>query len=272
MAETLALLTALCYALAAVLQHREAVGERGLLALLKKPWWHVGLAINALGSGFQAIALHIGELSAVQPLLVTAIVFSLLTNALMRREWPGAAEWLGVAAVSLGLTVFLSATRPTPGTHVPTAAEWATAISATCASAAGCVLLARLRWPASFLGAAAGILFGLSAALIKATADLVAVQGAAALLSWIPVAMAAITLAAFYMLQRAFQGGDLVSSWPTLNALDPFCATLLGMYLYGERLQGGPQTVALALAAVAVTIWGLIRLAGSPLVEPKEVL
>ena len=49
--------------------------------LARKPRWVAGIAADGLGFAAQAAALAIGRLVVVQPLLATAVVFSLPLNA-----------------------------------------------------------------------------------------------------------------------------------------------------------------------------------------------
>jgi hypothetical protein len=51
--------------------------------LFRRPLWLLGWVAAAGGFAFQAIALHNGALSIVQPLLVTELVFALI----LRRFW-----------------------------------------------------------------------------------------------------------------------------------------------------------------------------------------
>ena len=83
-------------------------GWRLALYLLRQPLWLLGLA--AAGGSFvcQALALHNGPMSVVQPLLITELVFVLV----LRRIWIRqdiAARRLGIGqVVCVSLAVFLA--------------------------------------------------------------------------------------------------------------------------------------------------------------------
>src|SRR5690349_19521549 len=85
MAATLAIFAAACFALAATLQQKGAVGLGGIsfahpssmLRLLRQYWWLAGTGVLFVGYILQAVALDNGRLSVIQPLLVTTIVFAL---------------------------------------------------------------------------------------------------------------------------------------------------------------------------------------------------
>src|SRR6185436_1240811 len=87
MAAVLALVAAICFALAATLQQRgqfslakagrAVAGAGGLLRMLVVPVWLLGTLVLLLGYAAQGAALERGKLVVVQPLLVTTIVWAL---------------------------------------------------------------------------------------------------------------------------------------------------------------------------------------------------
>src|SRR5829696_5153993 len=86
----LALVAALLFALGTVLQQKAGLDEptegdaSGLLIqMAKRPVWLAGIAADALGFVAQAIALTIGRLAVVQPLLVASVVFALPLGAVL---------------------------------------------------------------------------------------------------------------------------------------------------------------------------------------------
>ncbi|MET0817087.1 MAG: DMT family transporter, partial [Solirubrobacteraceae bacterium] len=118
----LALAAALLFALGTVLQQKAGLdepveGEASglLLRMARRPVWLAGIAADSLGFVAQAIALTIGRLAVVQPLLVSSVVFALplgvrLTGQKVRRIDVAAAV---VVTVSLG--VFLVVADPSGG-------------------------------------------------------------------------------------------------------------------------------------------------------------
>ena len=84
-AATLALLAAVCFALAATLWQRAAFGLSGIsfrrpksLVLLVTRWiWLLGLVAQVVGVALQAAALDRGRVSIIQPLLVTTVIWAL---------------------------------------------------------------------------------------------------------------------------------------------------------------------------------------------------
>lgn len=89
-----ALASAVCFALAAALQHREALGTdaagvadiRLLWRLCRRPLWLAGVAADLASMALHVFALSMASLALVQPLGVTGIVFAIPLAALVRRH------------------------------------------------------------------------------------------------------------------------------------------------------------------------------------------
>ena len=73
--------------------------------LFRQPLWLLGWIAAVGGFAFQAVAVHYGQLSVVQPILVTELVFVLV----LRRVWIGQdvarAAWVAVLAVCGALAI-----------------------------------------------------------------------------------------------------------------------------------------------------------------------
>ncbi|HZM78721.1 MAG TPA: hypothetical protein VFC19_23590 [Candidatus Limnocylindrales bacterium] len=113
----LALLSALWFAAAGALQHSatrsialrtpEAPSWLPVLGLLRqmlsnRVWW-IGLSCNVGGFLFHAAALHLGSITIVQALLSVQLMFALPFATARTGSLPLARDWLGSAAVCLGL-------------------------------------------------------------------------------------------------------------------------------------------------------------------------
>jgi hypothetical protein len=93
----LALAAALANAVHLMTQHSVSIGvskkHRGwslVTFLFRQPLWLLGWAAAAAGFAFQAAALHGGQLSIVQPLLVVEVVFGSTSTS---PRWHGLAHW-----------------------------------------------------------------------------------------------------------------------------------------------------------------------------------
>ena len=99
--------------------------------------WFAGLGMVALGFVFQAVALRFGQLSVVQPVLTTELLFLLLILAVWFRYRLGAREWLGALLVVGGLGGFFLAAHPHGGQVLPSTAGWLVASAILIGAIAG---------------------------------------------------------------------------------------------------------------------------------------
>jgi hypothetical protein len=110
------------------------------------------------------------------------------------------------------------------------------------------------------------VLFGVDAALAKATGHLLNHGLAHAARGWEPYALAVLGVGGFLLAQSAFQAGPLAASLPLMTALDPIAAALIGMLAFHERLASDGPAVLLQIAAGIGIVAGVWTLARSPLV------
>lgn len=280
-----ALGASLGYAGGSVLQQRAArqhpaaaAAPLGLLArLARQPLWVAGFSLDGFAYGLQFLALGAGALIVVQPLLVASVLFALPLGAALERRRIGRRDWAAAGVTVAGLSVFLWAAHPARGLPDARAVDWLALGSATAGALAILTLLARRAGGfrrALCLGAAAGIVNGIVAALTKSCAHLLHHGVAHVAGAWQPYALAASAVASTVLTQSAFQAGPLVASLPILTVVDPLASLVIGAVMFGEGVRlGGLYGLLDLLAAVAVA-GALFALARSPLLDevaPPEV-
>jgi hypothetical protein len=81
------------------------------------------------GFAFQAVALRGGELSIVQPLLVTELVFALILRLLWVHQQIAKMAWTAEVITCAALAVFLTAAQPYGGHVQPDVADWASTLA-----------------------------------------------------------------------------------------------------------------------------------------------
>jgi hypothetical protein len=270
-----ALAAAICNALNVVTQHIASISDPGhskgwrfVRYLLSNPLWLFGWVALAGAFAFQAWALHIGQMSVVQPLLVTELVFALVLRRFWVRQQIRAVTWTAAAATCGTLALFIAVSEPTGGSAVPTSSAWVGAVAAT-AGAASVLALCSLRGSpvrrAALLGAAASVLWALVAAFIKATTDTLTQYGLGGMFAHWPIyALAVAGLAAEYLNQAAFHVGPLSASQPFLVVVDPIVSIALSVWIFDERFTDDALRVviaAVAFAAMCVAVLVLVRTA-----------
>jgi hypothetical protein len=264
---------AFSYALSNVLQQHEAEQidqdetlKFGLLArLARRPRWLAGLGADVGGYVFEAIALGIGTLVFVEPILATSLLLSLFLGGAIHGRRISREGWFAAVVLAAGVSMFLYVVAPTKGIQIASDRSWLIAappiIAFVLASIAGARLLSGSA-RAALLGVGAGTLFGTSAVLTKAFVHYL--DGG--ILNWVPhwepYALAVSSICGLVLSQSAFQTGSLAAAISAEQVLQPLTGVALGLGLLDERLEisgsGARFTVGAALVAM---VWGVTILA-----------
>ncbi len=240
--------------------------------LVRQPMWLAGIAAALVGNILAGIALGIGGVTLVEPLLATGLLFALATAAIWSRYRLGRQEWAGAVAVVTGLTAFLVAGEPEPGNRTDAPGwEWALAAGSIGLLTAALVALARRLRPrqeAPVLGAGAGMLFGLQAALTSTAVPRLLGRGVLAmLLSWAPYAVAATAVLGTLLAQSAYKLAPLPVSYPPIAAVEPLTGIAIGVGVLGARLRLTPLALTIEIVGLAVMTAGVYTLAAGRSVE-----
>ncbi|MEZ0067286.1 multidrug transporter EmrE-like cation transporter [Streptacidiphilus sp. MAP12-20] len=263
-----------CFAVSTSLQHRtsstapagadKAVGLLSYLA--RQPLWLLGTAAGVCGLALHALALHLGAIALVQPLMASGLVLALPVRAALDRRAPAPRNLAWATTVATGLALFLIVADPTPGAAPADQAAAALLVLAGATIAQGLTGAAARastgRNAALLLGAAAGVLFGLVAGLTKMATAALASRGPVGLLvSWQAYALFALGGWAFALNQRAYQSAPLSVSMPVLNVISPLGAIGFGRLVFRERISDQPWDIALELLSLALVVAGMVQLA-----------
>ena len=265
-----ALAAALANAIHLMTQHAASVDvsdkHRGwglVTFLIRQPLWLLGWAAAAGGFAFQAIALHSGQLSVVQTLLVTELVFTLILRRFWVRQHIVKMAWTAALVACGALAVFLSAAEPHGGHLHPEAAAWVSALAVFGGITAVLTVMARWGSPvrrAALYATAASITWALMAAFIKATTDVLTVSGLVGMLEHWPVyALVVSGVLGSVLQQAALQVGPLSVSQPLIVVVDPAVAIVLSVWIFDERFtvslsQRLVAGVAFCVMAIGVTV------------------
>jgi drug/metabolite transporter (DMT)-like permease len=217
----------------------------------------IGWVIGAGAWLFHVAAMSVAPLSLVQAVLAGGIVLMALMAEHMLGCRVGRRQWIGLAATTLGL-MLLGFTLPvvhgadsqfsTPGMISFEAAL----IAAGTLLILGPSMGAPRQHHGYMLGAAAGILFGVSDVAIKAISGMVGTSGALGLLSpWALVCVAA-SVAAFYSSAKGLQDGDAVPVITVTGTAANVAGIVGGFIVFGDPLPADP--VSLIVQCVAFTL------------------
>ena len=245
----------------------------GLLRqLARRPRWVFGLGADVGGYVFEALALGIGTLVLVEPILSCSLLLSLFFGGLINGRRIGRAGWFAAVVLAIGVSVFLYVVAPTQGDQLASNRSWLIAAPPIVGFVLACVAVARLvsgTARAALLGVAAGTLFGTSAVLTKAFVhDL-----GGGILDWVPhwepYALAVSSITGLVLAQSAFQTGALAAAISAEQVLQPLTGVALGVGLLNERLEvsGSAGRIALGGALIAM-LGGVLTLARVEHPEP----
>lgn len=271
LAAVLALLAAMTFALAATLWQKAALSLSGVsvrhpksfLLLLTRWVWLLGLAAQIVGIVLQAAALDRGRVSIIQPLLVTTVIWALPLGYFLTNQAIGSRELVGAAIIVVGLALFASFGDPAAGLDNAPGSDWAAAILVILATCAALLLFANrgsLSTRAALLGTIAGLLYGLSATLMKPVVEGLHTDGLFDVIAgWEFWIWAAAGIVGFVVQQLSLTTGRLVPSVATVSVANPVVSVLLGALVLQERLDKTPPWHAVvAVGALCLALFGAV--------------
>ena len=274
MGETLAIAAAVAFALGTVLQQKGTLtteaGEGDphfLLQILHRPVWLAGAACQSSGWVLQAMALDRASLVVVQSITALSLVLALPIGIKLTHQHVGRREFSGALLTLVGIVVFLSAGQPQGGTAHPEASAWWAACLIIFGTV-GTLALVGSRFSgaakALTLGSAAGLGYGLQAAVTKTFVTEVGGSVLALLTTWSVYVLILSALTGFVLQQSALKTGVLAPAMASSNSVTLFTSVILGITVYGETLsKGGGGHGGSSVFGLLLALGGIALLAGS---------
>jgi drug/metabolite transporter (DMT)-like permease len=276
---------AFLYALSNVYQQEEAEQfttddtiKLSLLAkLAKRPRWWIGMGSDVGGFVFEAVALGIGSLMLVEPILSTSLLLSLLLSSWLQHRRVERSGWIAAVVLAVGVSCFLYQVSPTGGDQVASIHDWIVMGLPVTAVALFCVGRARVATGsrrAALLGIAAGAAFGVSAVLTKAFVHYLADGVFGWVNHWEPYALAVFAIGGLVCSQSAFQTGALPAAVAAEQVMQPLVGVMLGAGLLGEQTSANGLIGFVALlAAIGAMGFGVVGVARAEYSEdtPEDV-
>jgi len=226
-------------------------------------WFAIGMAIAAGAWIFHVAALAYAPLSVVQAVLSTGVVILAVMAERIFGFKVGVRQWIGVGMTALGLLLLVITLPAATGTHSSYSVFGMISFEGAML-VIGALLIGgkHLGMPdhhhGVMLGAAAGVLFGVSDIAIKALTGTVGHSGLVALLSpWLVVTVVA-SVAAFYASARGLQDGDAVPVIAVTGSAANLAGIAGGIVVFGDPLPGSALGIVLqgvAFALVLVAAW-----------------
>jgi drug/metabolite transporter (DMT)-like permease len=250
-------------------------GVAVLAALVRNPTWLLGISGMVISFLLQAVALGLGPLSVVEPIITLEVPLTLMVAGHVFGARLQRAEWLAIGTMTGGMIALIGALDPQPGdeTHVShmTYVAAGTGTTATIAVLVFGGTRGNRIWRTACLGAATGTCYGFTATLVKETVVQLDTSGWIGLVStWQTYAAIGFGLTGVLIMQWALHTGPLLASQPGFTLMDPVVSVLWGVLVYNELTRTGGW-LALAVAGMGALAAGVVMLARSPLLnEIKE--
>ena len=243
------------------------LSPRIITDLLRKPRWLIGIACMVAGQLLAAWSIGHAALTLVEPLLTTYLLFALILAVPMSRQPVRWSEVTGALILIVGVTL-LSLSRSTKpiGLSIGSFSHWyAAGIIAGIAFVAVQVgHRTRGNARAVLVGLAAGLVFGIQDALTRQTLEILQGHPVAVLLTnWAPYCLLGAGIVGLWLMQNAFSAGPLHSSLPTIAAGEPVAGIVLGIVVFGDRIQISPGELAIEAGGIAALIVGVVMVARS---------
>lgn len=228
-------------------------------ALFASPLFTIGWVIGAGAWVFHVAAMSVAPLSIVQAVLAGGMVLLAVMAEQMLGCRIGRRQWTGLGLTALGL-MLLGFTLPAAhGAQSKFSTPGLIAFEAVLIGAGTLLILgpsmgAPQEHHGYMLGAASGMLFGVSDVAIKAISGIVGSHGLAGLLSpWMFVCVAA-SVAAFYASAKAFQDGEAVPVIAVTGTAANVAGIVGGFIVFGDPLPTSPVSVVLQCLAFVLVV------------------
>ena len=228
-------------------------------ALFATPLFAIGMAIAVFAWLLHAGALTLAPLSLVQCVLAGGMVLLAVMAERMFGMKIGRRQWLGLAATAVGL-IMLGVTLPATHGADSRFSQTGMIVFEAALIAGGTLLIIGPRIGAPrehhgyMLGAAAGILYGVSDIGTKAISGLVTSGGIGGFLTpWLVVSVAA-GIGAFYASAKGLQDGEAVPVIAVTGTAANVAGIFGGIIVFGDPLAGDPASLAIEVMAFALVL------------------
>ena len=212
------------------------------VSLFASKWWTIGFAVAAAAWVLHVAAIALAPLSLVQAVVAGGIVLLAYPAERFFGHHLGRREWLGLGLAAVGL-IFLAVTVPhgeaSPGYSIGGLIAFESAmIGAGLALLASGALGEGRAEHGLMLGAASGLLIGVSNVAIKALSEDMS-GGVLSLLSpWTLVCVIA-GVGAFFALARGMQLGEAIPVIATASIATNCASILGGVLVFGDPIGSG---------------------------------
>jgi hypothetical protein len=218
---------------------------RSAKSLFGSRMFAIGWGIGSVAWLFHVAAMSVAPLSLVQAVLAGGVVMLAVMAERSFGLTISRKQWIGIFLTAAGLILLAFSLPTTHGAHSRFSVPAMICFEAILLAAGTLLIIGpRIGVPEEhhgfMLGAAAGILFGVSDVAIKAISGVIGTHGASGLLNpWTAVAVGASVIS-FYASAKGLQDGDAVPVIAVTGTAANVSGIIGGILVFGDPLSGQP--------------------------------
>jgi len=233
---------------------------RSARSLFSQKWFAIGFAVAASAFVFHVAALAIAPLSTVQVVLAGSVVLIAVMADRLFGITVGRRQLVGLALTATGLVLLVLTLPQVPGANSSFSVSAMIAFEAGLFGLGGLLILGPRaglgghQHHGVMLGAASGVLFGVSDVAIKALTGLIGESGWLGLVSpWLLVCVAACVVA-FYASAKGLQDGEAVSVIAITGTAANISCIAGGIIVFGDPMPGDALGIVVQAAAFIMVV------------------
>ncbi len=232
---------------------------RSAKALFSSRLFAIGMLIAAGAWVFHVLAMSFAPLSLVQSVLAGGVVLLAIMAERAFGLQISRRQWLGIGLTAVGLLLLGLSLPAVHGAHSRFSLPGMIAFEAGLLIVGTLLIMGpRIGAPVQhhgfMLGAASGILFGVSDVAIKAISGMVGTHGLVGLISPWTAITAVASVAAFYSSAKGLQEGDAIPVIAVTSTAANVSGIVGGILVFGDPLSGDPVTLGIELGAFALVL------------------
>jgi drug/metabolite transporter (DMT)-like permease len=251
-------------------KERKGLSPAILVDLARQSLWLIAILLNLVGFALQVVALSMGSLAVVQPLLVFDLVFAVLISWLLDRRakvpHPGGRRstvlmFTGVAAVTGGVAGFLAIGQPSAGTTNVKTSVLVPLVIGLAVVVGGCLAVGK-RYPdlrPLAMALACGVCYGVSAFAVKLVTSEFSGGAGKVFTNW-PIYVLAVTGPLGYLFNQYAlqQGKSLAPVQSIITSADPIISIALSILWLNVVLHDSPAAIFGEVASLVLMVAGIV--------------
>jgi hypothetical protein len=228
-------------------------------SLFASKMFAIGMLIASGAWIFHVAAMAVAPLSVVQAVLAGGVVLLAIMADRMFGMGISRRQWVGICLTAGGLILLGFSLPAVHGAHSRFSVPGMIAFEAGLLLVGSLLIIGpRIGAPVQhhgfMLGAAAGILFGVSDVAIKAISGMVSAHGVEGLLSPWTIVTVIASVAAFYASAKGLQDGDAVPVIAVTGTAANVSGIVGGIIVFGDPLSGHPLALLMEISAFALVL------------------